>query len=116
MTTTQIKISSILDGGREYDATFEPVRSIKGYTVGWALITFDDGSSVRFPAVRTPFVNSARRGGGETVLTVSVWDGDWGDWVDLTSADGINEIDRTGSGKLCNPATGRDSDLWHVFK
>ena|ERR1700744_426141 len=49
---------------REYDAAFDPVRSVSYYTIGWATVT-EDGYTLKFPAILSRKFSN--------VYTVSDW-------------------------------------------
>ena len=92
--------------GTRLVAEFEPVRTIRSLTIGWATVATDD-VTVRFPAV----VHGPTR----EMVTVRDWQApDWRD-CDLSDRRAVREMLKTGAGQFMRPGTYNDSIMARHF-
>ncbi len=89
MTTITIR-----DADMTHTAEFEPVRKVRGYTIGWATVVGDD-YRFRFPAIV--------HAGSGFVATVSDWQATFEADLDLADPTQVADLIRTGQGEFMVP-------------
>lgn len=96
----------VKDGGTLKTAEFEPVRTVRGFTLGWCYLSDPSHDDMRFPVI------VALSG---HVTTVRDWQANYRD-VDLMSPESVRDMMRTRGGSFVSRSRGEVSILGNRFK